>query len=157
VQKVKQHQEDMSKEVYDLSRTTSALQKREACQSQDEKENESDKLRAELTAVEEARKKARNFGEDLLEDMMALDDLSGLSEEDRSTRKAALAGLEGLLQDVDTAKSRLAMLHRQLEGKLKKADEKKQAEETAAQAVQDKQVTLDCAKILHGLVTTQVR
>ncbi|CAJ1381319.1 unnamed protein product, partial [Effrenium voratum] len=138
VQKVKQHQEDMSKEVYDLSRTTSALQKREACQSQDEKENESDKLRAELTAVEEARKKARNFGEDLLEDMMALDDLSGLSEEDRSTRKAALAGLEGLLQDVDTAKSRLAMLHRQLEGKLKKADEKKQAEERARKAEEEK-------------------
>jgi len=138
VQKVKQHQEDMSKEVYDLSRTTSALQKREACQSQDEKENESDKLRAELTAVEEARKKARNFGEDLLEDMMALDDLSGLSEEDRSTRKAALAGLEGLLQDVDTAKSRLAMLHRQLEGKLKKAEEKKQAEERVRKAEEEK-------------------
>ncbi|CAJ1413980.1 unnamed protein product, partial [Effrenium voratum] len=116
-----------------------------------------------------ARKKARNFGEDLLEaplggagqslapsgakhgyaacssgcelekgDMMALDDLSGLSEEDRSTRKAALAGLEGLLQDVDTAKSRLAMLHRQLEGKLKKADEKKQAEERARKAEEEK-------------------
>ncbi|CAK9109656.1 unnamed protein product [Durusdinium trenchii] len=116
VQKVKEHQENMLKEVYDLSRTTSALSKREV------EVDESEKLRAELAAVEEARKKARNFGEDLLEDMMALDNISGLCDEDRGTRKATLSGLEGLLQDVDTAKSRLAMLHRQLEGKLQKAE-----------------------------------
>eukprot|EP00913_Durusdinium_trenchii_P003951 g3659.t1 len=120
VQKVKEHQENMLKEVYDLSRTTSALSKREV------EVDESEKLRAELAAVEEARKKARNFGEDLLEDacdrdMMALDNISGLCDEDRGTRKATLSGLEAL-EDVDTAKSRLAMLHRQLEGKLQKAE-----------------------------------
>ena len=128
VQKVKEHQENMLQEVYDLSRTTSALSKRPEV-------DESEKLRAELVAVEEARKKARNFGEDLLEDMMALDNLSGLSDEDRSTRKATLSGIEGLLQDVDNAKSRLAMLHRQLEGKLHKAEDlaaKQAAEVTAA-------------------------
>ncbi|CAJ1332311.1 unnamed protein product [Effrenium voratum] len=75
VQKVKQHQEDMpgapaqSKEVYDLSRTTSALQKR------DEKENESDKLRAELTAVEEARKSSQKTAQKLLATPAAIDDV----------------------------------------------------------------------------------
>eukprot|EP00435_Cladocopium_sp_Y103_P041627 s954_g11.t1 len=136
VQKVKEHQENMLKEVYDLSRTTSALSKR------DVDVDESEKLRAELAAVEEARKKARNFGEDLLEDMMALDNLSGLAAEDRTTRKATLAGIEGLLQDVDTAKSRLAMLHRQLEGKLHKAEDlaskKRQAKELAKLAANAK-------------------
>jgi len=136
VQKVKEHQENMLKEVYDLSRTTSALSKR------DVDVDESEKLRAELAAVEEARKKARNFGEDLLEDMMALDNLSGLAAEDRSTRKATLSGIEGLLQDVDTAKSRLAMLHRQLEGKLHKAEDlaskKRQAKELAKLAANAK-------------------
>lgn len=136
VQKVKEHQENMLKEVYDLSRTTSALSKR------DVESSESEKLRAELAAVEEARKKARNFGEDLLEDMMALDNLSGLAAEDRSTRKATLSGIEGLLQDVDTAKSRLAMLHRQLEGKLQKAEDlaskKQQAKELAKLAANEK-------------------
>lgn len=135
VQKVKEHQENMLKEVYDLSRTTSALSKRDV-------DDESEKLHAELAAVEEARKKARNFGEDLLEDMMALDNLSGLAAEDRTTRKATLSGIEGLLQDVDTAKSRLAMLHRQLEGKLQKAEDiaskKRQAKELAKLAANEK-------------------
>eukprot|EP00931_Biecheleriopsis_adriatica_P024261 TRINITY_DN15165_c1_g1_i1.p1 TRINITY_DN15165_c1_g1~~TRINITY_DN15165_c1_g1_i1.p1 ORF type:complete len:623 (+),score=154.57 TRINITY_DN15165_c1_g1_i1:55-1923(+) len=117
VQKVKQHHEDMLKEVHDLSRTTSTLAKHDVAN------NEVEKIRQELRAVEEARKKARNFGEDLLEDMLLLDNISGLAEEDRSMRKATISGLEGLLQDVDAAKARLANLHRQLEDNLKKAEE----------------------------------
>lgn len=118
VQKVKEHQENMLKEVHDLARTTSMLAKHEV------PANQAEKLRAELVAVGEARKKARNFGEDLLEDMMVLDNLSKLTPEDRSLRKATIAGLEGLLQNVDTAKSRLATLHRKLEDNLKNLETK---------------------------------
>eukprot|EP00441_Pelagodinium_beii_P017325 CAMPEP_0197662710 /NCGR_PEP_ID=MMETSP1338-20131121/54467_1 /TAXON_ID=43686 ORGANISM="Pelagodinium beii, Strain RCC1491" /NCGR_SAMPLE_ID=MMETSP1338 /ASSEMBLY_ACC=CAM_ASM_000754 /LENGTH=594 /DNA_ID=CAMNT_0043240669 /DNA_START=109 /DNA_END=1893 /DNA_ORIENTATION=+ len=125
VQKVKQHHENLQKEVFDLSRTTSALTKHEI------PEDEIEAVQAELKTVEEARKKARNFGEDLLEDMLALDNLSGLAEDDRTTRKTVIAGIDGLLADVDTAKSRLANMHKQLEDKLKTLEEKKQSKADA--------------------------
>ena len=60
-----------------------------------------------------------------------------------SMLQATLSGLEGLLQDVDTAKSRLAMLHRQLEGKLHKA------EDLAAKKRQAKVRTLVLKTYLH--------
>lgn len=116
VQKVQQHTENLAKEIHVLSRTTSVLAKHEV------PEDEKDSLRTELKSVEEARKKARNFGEDLLEDMMQLDNLSGLADTDRSVRKSTLSGLEGLLQDVDTAKSRLAFMHKELNEKLRKIE-----------------------------------
>ncbi|CAE8686768.1 unnamed protein product, partial [Polarella glacialis] len=125
VQRVKQHQDDLSKEILDLRRTASALAQR------DVPEGEAEKLKAELDAVDTARKRAVNFGEDLVEDLLLLDNLSGLSPEDRSTRKATISGIEGLLQDLDSAKSRLAGLHNQLEGKLKGVEVQHAAEEAA--------------------------
>eukprot|EP00928_Gymnodinium_smaydae_P024983 TRINITY_DN20049_c0_g3_i1.p1 TRINITY_DN20049_c0_g3~~TRINITY_DN20049_c0_g3_i1.p1 ORF type:complete len:400 (-),score=54.81 TRINITY_DN20049_c0_g3_i1:250-1449(-) len=58
--------------------------------------------------VDSALKKARNLGEDLLEDMLMLDKLSGLRPENRSKRKQAIGTLETLLDNVDKAKARLA-------------------------------------------------
>lgn len=84
---------------------------------------------AELAAVEQARKRAVNFGEDLVEDMVLLDSLSSLTPEEKSTRKVTLAGIDALLQDVDAAKARLAASHRKLDEKLKAL----QAEERAEQ------------------------
>lgn len=128
VQKVQQHTENLAKEIHDLSRTTSVLAKNEV------PEDEKASLQAELKSVEEARKKARNFGEDLLEDMLQLDNLSGLADTDRSARKSTLSGLEGLLQDVDTAKSRLALMHKELNNKLKKIEEREDAEKKRVEA-----------------------
>jgi len=68
--------------------------------------------------VEGARKRARNFGEDLLDDMLALDALSGLAQPDRLKRKAAVASIEALLEDVDHAKARLGNLNRDLAASL---------------------------------------
>jgi len=71
-----------------------------------------------VVRVDQARKRARNFGEDLLEDMLTLDGLSGLVNEDRAKRKAAIADIETLLGDVDAAKQRLGGLQKQLQADL---------------------------------------
>jgi len=89
-------------------------------------------LKAEFETVDQARKRARNsgddpvednFGDDLVEDMLALS-LHSHDAEDRSTRKAAIAGIESLLDDADAAKSRLNTLHEPLQTR---SDEKQQA------------------------------
>ena len=69
-------------------------------------------------ALQESRKRARNCGEDLLEDTLALDKLTGLFPEDRSNRKAAIAALDSLLEEVDTIKSDLTRVGKDLEAKL---------------------------------------
>jgi len=69
-------------------------------------------------ALEDARKKARNYGEDLLEDMLALDKLSGLAGEDRALRKVILAQIEEMLDVLDSTKSLLAKVSREMESKL---------------------------------------
>jgi HSP20 family molecular chaperone IbpA len=131
VQKVKKHHDELCTEIHNLCRTTSAL----ASQAQNSPEEELESLRAELAAVEQARKRALHFGEDLVEDMLMLDNLQGLSPEDRTTRKATIAGIEGLLQDVDVAKVRLANLHSSLETKLKHLQTKMESEaKTQAEA-----------------------
>eukprot|EP00428_Durinskia_dybowskii_P063968 CAMPEP_0170383700 /NCGR_PEP_ID=MMETSP0117_2-20130122/15609_1 /TAXON_ID=400756 /ORGANISM="Durinskia baltica, Strain CSIRO CS-38" /LENGTH=305 /DNA_ID=CAMNT_0010639409 /DNA_START=76 /DNA_END=990 /DNA_ORIENTATION=+ len=61
-------------------------------------------------SVAEAQKLARNYGEDLLEDMLALDKVSSLAPEDRRRRKGALAAAEALLDEVDAAKTKLNTL-----------------------------------------------
>lgn len=68
--------------------------------------------------VERAQKLARNFSEDLVEDMLVLDNLSGLACEDRRRRKATLAELEGLVCEVDPAKKHLAALEGELRADL---------------------------------------
>eukprot|EP00933_Yihiella_yeosuensis_P066948 TRINITY_DN7149_c2_g1_i1.p1 TRINITY_DN7149_c2_g1~~TRINITY_DN7149_c2_g1_i1.p1 ORF type:complete len:651 (+),score=166.41 TRINITY_DN7149_c2_g1_i1:110-2062(+) len=129
VQKVKQHHDQLCTEVHDLCRTTSVLASQEPAE-------EIESLKADLAAVEQARKRSTNFGEDLLEDMLFLDNLSGLTPEDRTTRKATIGSIEALLQDVDTAKARLANLHRSLEAKLKKLESEK-APEAAAEVTEE--------------------
>lgn len=122
VQKVKRHLDESKDVIHDLGRTITQLARKEAPPA-----DSIAALEAELAAVEQARKRARNFGEDLLEDMLELDRLQNLSAQDRSTRKASIAGIEALLQDVDDAKSRLGTLHRELEAKLSAAKAKEAA------------------------------
>merc|ERR1712187_633994 len=71
--------------------------------------------------IDTARKKARHLGEDLLEDLLALDKLSGLITEDRNRRKAAIAGIDALLEDVDASKAFLANLQKQLHNEVELA------------------------------------
>lgn len=67
-----------------------------------------------LKEVEEHQRRARNCGEDLLEDILALDSLSNLFAEDRLSRKAALAEIEALIDEVDGVKSALLKHRREL-------------------------------------------
>jgi len=87
---------------------------------------------SELAQVEQKQKVARNLGEDLLEDILALDSLSNLFDEDRQARKAALADLEVLTDQVDKAKARLQKQLKEL--KAKQEEEEKQAEQAKAEA-----------------------
>jgi hypothetical protein len=65
-------------------------------------------------AMDACRKSARNQGEDLLEDTLALDALTDLFAEDRTKRKEALARLDALLEEVDVVKSDLVALDKKL-------------------------------------------
>lgn len=67
--------------------------------------------------LQESRKRARNYGEDLLEDTLALDKLTGLFPEDRKNRKDAIDALEAFLEDVDSVKSELAKVEKSLDVK----------------------------------------
>jgi len=113
VNKVKKHIDESHAPIHELARTASRLARNTLPQ-----DSEVAALQAELETVDQARKRARNFGEDLVEDMLALDSLHNLDPEDRSTRKAAIAGIESLLDDVDAAKSRLNILHSSLQDRL---------------------------------------
>lgn len=75
-------------------------------------------LQSALTQVSEAQKQARNLGEDLMEDMLALDSLSNLTSEDRTSRKKAIAGIDALLSDLDTAKVKLNNFRKEIEKKV---------------------------------------
>jgi len=101
--------------IHELSRTVSELGRGADLAAEN---SNSANLKDVAARVDQARKKARNFGEDLLEDMLSLDGLSGLVTEDRAKRKAAIAGIEGLLEDVDAAKQRLGGLHKKLQADL---------------------------------------
>merc|ERR1719356_373169 len=85
-----------------------------------------------------AKKQARNLGEDLLEDLLALDGLSGLIPEDRNRRKAAIVGINLLLEDVDASKVRLAALQKQLQTALD-AEKNRQREAEAVDPRADAQ------------------
>jgi HSP20 family molecular chaperone IbpA len=69
-------------------------------------------------SAETARKQVRAFNEDLLEDMLRLDSLSGLAAEDRGGRKRTLAEIESLLGLVDACSGKVAGLSKNLETKL---------------------------------------
>lgn len=79
-------------------------------------------------AVDDERKRARNIGEDLTQDLLSLDKLSGLVPEDRACRKAAIAAIEALLDDIDAAKSVLVSL----DGKIAALQSRAGARQTAA-------------------------
>jgi hypothetical protein len=84
-------------------------------------------LNGEVNVLEDCRKLTRNLGEDLLDDIVALDALSGLLPEDRSNRKALIVSLEGFLEEVDKTKCELAAIKQDLDSKLKHQLELKQA------------------------------
>lgn len=91
------------------------------------------------------KKQARNLGEDLLEDLLALDKFSGLNAEDRSNRKIAIAGIEALLENVDTSKARLGSLNKEIEAALETAKKEHEQdiatqEASAAASVQTEEV-----------------
>jgi len=68
-----------------------------------------------IGSLEERRKSARNYSEDLLEDMLALDKLSGLASSDRSLRKVTIAKIEAMLDVLDEVKTKISSLHKQAE------------------------------------------
>lgn len=129
IQKVMQHLEERRVLIHDLHRTVLQLSNTEVLAVEG-----IELLEADLATVEEARKRARNVGEDLIEDMLVLDSLHNLVPDDRSTRKASIAGIDALLEDVDVAKSRLAALHKRLLSKLEEVKEMREAECTATKA-----------------------
>jgi len=71
-----------------------------------------------LRDVGERLKANRNLGEDLLEDMLALDKLVGLHPEDRSNRKAAIANIEALLEIVDGNRAQIVRLQKEAQSRL---------------------------------------
>lgn len=92
-------------------------------------QKDSSLLREVAGGVEKVRKLARNFGEDLLEDMLAMDKLSGFAQADRSRRKAAIAEIEGMLDQVDPAKARLVALGKELSASLEALTKEEEQEE----------------------------
>eukprot|EP00929_Paragymnodinium_shiwhaense_P113942 TRINITY_DN82255_c0_g1_i1.p1 TRINITY_DN82255_c0_g1~~TRINITY_DN82255_c0_g1_i1.p1 ORF type:complete len:457 (+),score=91.05 TRINITY_DN82255_c0_g1_i1:107-1372(+) len=84
--------------------------------------------------VDAAVKAARNLGEDLLEDMLMLDKLSGLAPESRTKRKSAINSLESLLDSVDSSKDRLSRKQKELKTRLETTS--KQLAEREAQKLQ---------------------
>merc|ERR1712224_929413 len=64
---------------------------------------------------------------DLLEDMLALDKLSGLASYDRSSRKVTIAKIEAMLDVLDEVKRKLSSLHKKAEKHVAEKIEKKAA------------------------------
>lgn len=71
-------------------------------------------IQESLATVVKAQKEARNFGEDLMEDMLSLDSLPNLIPEDRALRKNTIAEMESLLADLDSTKAKLAAVQKSL-------------------------------------------
>mmetsp|Transcript_34192 Transcript_34192/g.94246 ORF Transcript_34192/g.94246 Transcript_34192/m.94246 type:complete len:469 (-) Transcript_34192:198-1604(-) len=134
VERVKKSIEERREPVHDLRRTASLLAKKDLTGSAD-----TQALLEELAAVDQVQKRARNFGEDLVEDLLSLDGLQNLAPEDRTTRKAAIVGIEALLEDVDAAKARLATLQKSLAKKVEAAQKEEEKAAAAAEAEAAKQ------------------
>jgi len=73
--------------------------------------------------VGQAQKQARNLGEDLLDDMLVLDKMSGLAGEDRASRKATLAAIQAVLEEVDAVKGRLGSFRNEFQTALQRTRE----------------------------------
>jgi len=100
------HHEAMKRLKDSVSRSVDSISREETC------------LEDTLKVLEESRKIARNFGEDLLEDTLALDKLTALFSEDRAKRKKAIATLDALLEEVDAVKSHLAQIEKDSRARL---------------------------------------
>lgn len=127
VERVSKSLDQRQEPIHELRRTASLLVGQNTANQQTSSQDA-------LETVTQAQRRARNYSEDLLEDMIALDKLSGLTPDDRAARKAAIAGIESLLEEVDTSKGRLATLQRTLQGKLKEQEEIAAAAKVSAEA-----------------------
>lgn len=74
-----------------------------------------DALQETVQIVERVQKRTRNLGEDLLDEMLILDNMSGLSVDERASRKVAIGRIDALLEDVDAVKARLGSLGKDLQ------------------------------------------
>jgi len=118
IQCIKDHVDERQGSIHQLRDMVAMLIHKSAAES-----DEVAPLRELAESVDDMRKRARNSGEDLVEYMLALDKLAGLTSEDRTLRKAAIGTIERLLDEVDEAKSSLSTFHRTVEAKLKEARE----------------------------------
>jgi len=73
-----------------------------------------DKKLDALHQVDKLQKSFRGFGEDLMEGMLSLDGISGLSDEDRAVKKNTLREVQELLDKIDSAKPRVAKIQKRL-------------------------------------------
>eukprot|EP00929_Paragymnodinium_shiwhaense_P075200 TRINITY_DN3843_c0_g1_i1.p1 TRINITY_DN3843_c0_g1~~TRINITY_DN3843_c0_g1_i1.p1 ORF type:complete len:403 (+),score=84.95 TRINITY_DN3843_c0_g1_i1:98-1306(+) len=121
--------------IMNLQRTVSELSAQMGQESSIERTlSEAHKATEQRSAeVDAAVKTARNLGEDLLEDLLQLDKLSGLAPGSRTKRKTAINSLETLLDTVDTSKDRLSRQQKELKTRLEMTT-KQLAERQAQQA-----------------------
>jgi len=84
----------------------------------------------DLQQVEKLQQGFRDFGEDLMEGMLALDQLSGLADEDRQVRKDTLRGIQSLMDEIDGAKPRVVQLRRRLAAELERLKLQGEGEES---------------------------
>jgi len=96
--------------------------------SQLEKPKGDSRAADELAEVQKLQHSLRNFGEDLMEGMLALDQLSGLADQDRQVRKDTLRGIQELLDEIDAAKPRLAKMQKHLAEKVEKIEKVEKVE-----------------------------
>lgn len=100
--------------------------------------------------IDAALKRARNVGEDLLEDMLMLDNLSNLQPDAKTKRKKAINSIESLLDDVQAAKDRLVVqqkdlkvslesMSQQLEERDRQGEEERMAREAEQERLQQQQ------------------
>jgi len=99
----------------------------------DSTESRFDWKTGELKQVQKLQQSFRNFGEDLMEGILTLDQLSGLAEQDRQVRKETLKGLQGLLDEIDAAKPRVAKMQKKLATELDELKPALQAEQQQQQ------------------------
>jgi len=105
--------EERKEPVQKLQRALSQLEKTEGGAEPDAEASYDKKLDA-LHQVDKLQKSFRGFGEDLMEGMLCLDGISGLSEEDRGVKKSTLREVQELLDKVDSAKPRVAKIQKRL-------------------------------------------
>merc|ERR1712032_1291374 len=73
-----------------------------------------DKKLDTLHQVDKLQKTFRGFGEDLMEGMLSLDGISGLSDEDRVVKKNTLREVQEMPDKIDSAKPRVAKIQKRL-------------------------------------------